>query len=254
MKKTLLTLGTAGMVLAVLPLFAAFEAHVVNVTATIENALSVPLEVRGLSFGTTFPQEALNQTLDVTLSQSFGAQQRVNVVDYTIRQKPKCGIPVPNTNPVQYSGFAPATEDANGNFVCPTVPGITGASVQTVQLPLLCPYLSKHETTGDGTVENDSAGINSFHGLPGPWTVTTTLATAVNGQLNQIASDTLDVWNIDLHVPCFKGSCAQDWAAFVHAQSPNANPDDYMADPGQEHQMYGCDLWLETTGISSTST
>lgn len=53
--------GVAGM--------SAFEAHVVNVTATIENALSViPEEIM---FGTVFPQEALDKTLRVALSGSF---------------------------------------------------------------------------------------------------------------------------------------------------------------------------------------
>ncbi len=244
--KILLALAAAGTAVAMLPLFAAFEAHVVNVTATIENALSVPLEQNSLNFGTTFPQEAFDKNIDLTLSQSFIAQNRVNVVDYMIRQKPKCGIPVPNTSPTTYSSFPLVTEDANGNFVCPN-----GSQM----LPLLCPYLSKHEITTDGDGNNDSAGINSFHGFPLPWTSTTTLNTQVKGELNQAIHDVSDKWSIDLHVPCFRGSCAQDWATFVHSQNPDADPNLYMGDPSQEHQMFGCDLWLETTGISaSTST
>jgi hypothetical protein len=41
MKKVFISLAAVGTALAVLPMFAAFEAHVINVTATIENALSV---------------------------------------------------------------------------------------------------------------------------------------------------------------------------------------------------------------------
>src|SRR3990167_3363739 len=69
MKKLLLGLAAAGTALAMVPLFAAFEAHVINVTARIENALNVPLQE--LTFGTVFPQEMLDREFDVRLSDSF---------------------------------------------------------------------------------------------------------------------------------------------------------------------------------------
>ena len=72
MKKLLLGLAAAGTALAMVPLFAAFEAHVINVTARIENALNVPLQE--LTFGTVFPQEMLDREFDVSLSDSFLAQ------------------------------------------------------------------------------------------------------------------------------------------------------------------------------------
>lgn len=235
MKKILMGLAAAGTAIAMVPLFAAFEAHVINVTAKIENALQVsPQEI---SFGTTFPQEMLDNTFDVSISQSFADETRVDDVEYTIRQKPKC---------IDRQGAHPQVgEDAQGNFVCP------GGSVM---MPLLCPYLSKHEITRDGgdtqPLENDSKGINAFHGLPGPWTLATTLATAVDGKLQKLVGDTQDTWDIDLKVPCFSGSCAQDWANFVHSQNPDANPNAYMADPQLEHAVYGCDLWVEVSGVS----
>ena len=70
-------------------MFAAFEAHVINVTATIENALYVHPESR--NFGTIFPQEYKEMGIFVTFSQSFSAenQTRVDDVDYVIKQKPK---------------------------------------------------------------------------------------------------------------------------------------------------------------------
>ncbi len=37
MKKILLSFGAVAVVLIAMPMFAAFEAHVINVTATIEN-------------------------------------------------------------------------------------------------------------------------------------------------------------------------------------------------------------------------
>jgi hypothetical protein len=70
MKKILLGLGAIAAVLVVMPMFAAFEAHVVNVTATIENALSVPFP-DPIKFGTVFPQEKLEQHFRINLSGSF---------------------------------------------------------------------------------------------------------------------------------------------------------------------------------------
>ena len=89
--KRKLTFGivTLGSLLAVLPLFSAFEAHVINVVAQIENALYVHPESR--NFGTVFPQEYREMGIFVTFSESFSAsdQTRVSKVDYDIKQKPK---------------------------------------------------------------------------------------------------------------------------------------------------------------------
>lgn len=283
-KKIILGLAAAGTAVAMLPLFAAFEAHVINVTATIENALSVPLERSELGFGTVFPQqEPEDLTFKIDLSTSFIDQvgnTNADRVAYTIRQKPKCGLPVsPATNPVTYSGDFKSVidEDASGNFICPgnadTDTDGTGPDIDTdgpayVPLPLLCPYLSKHENTDDGLddsngpLENDSDGINAFHGLPGPWTLATTFATEVSGLLDRIAGDISDTWNVDLKVPCFRdaeiNNCAQDWDSFVEENGEPISdiplvlpdPDDYVADPDLEHELFGCDLWVEVTEYS----
>src|SRR3989344_4127588 len=90
MKKILLSLGALAAVMIALPMFSAFEAHVINVTAKIENALSVPL--KSINFGTVFPQEHLDKPLDIRLSGSFMEADRVDDVEYIIRQKPKCAI------------------------------------------------------------------------------------------------------------------------------------------------------------------
>src|SRR3989338_2228720 len=85
-----LAAGTVGVIVAGAAAFSAFEAHVINVTARIENALSVPTEP--IDFGTVFPQEELDATFPVVLSQSFLDEDRVDDVEYIIRQKPKCAI------------------------------------------------------------------------------------------------------------------------------------------------------------------
>src|SRR3989344_4620924 len=131
MKKILLALGAAGITLALIPMFAAFEAHVVNVTATIENALNVP--IKSIDFGTVFPQEKLDEFFDVSLSQSFQDEGRVDDVEYIIRQKPKCQLV--SQNSVELPPFGTVVEDEQGNFHC-------ADEEHYDMLPLLCPYLS----------------------------------------------------------------------------------------------------------------
>ena len=240
MKKILLGLGAVVVTLVSASMFAAFEAHVVNVTATIENALRVPLT--SIDFGTVFPQEQLDRTLDVHLSQSFIDEDRVDDIDYIIRQKPKCELV--SLNSAALPQFGRVTEDGQGNFVCEDEDNYD-------IMPLLCPYLSKHEISDDGLVaQNDSAGISAFHGLPGTWNLATTVATQVRGHLAKLQQDFDDLWNIDLKVPCFAGNCAQDWADYVFGINPDVNADDYIQPKDNEHKLFGCDLWLEVGGIS----
>src|SRR3989344_3126688 len=113
MKKILFSLLTFAAVLVVIPMFAAFEAHVINVTARIENALNVP--IKSLDFGTVFPQEKLDKNFTVALSQSFKDEERVDDVEYVIRQKPKCQA-VDAENPEQ---FAQVGENSDGDWICP---------------------------------------------------------------------------------------------------------------------------------------
>lgn len=92
MKKILLGLGALALALAFIPMFAAFEAHVINVTATIENALAV--SPNPVEFGTVFPNETVFRDMTVALSESFMSERRVDDVEYKIVQKPK---PKPET-------------------------------------------------------------------------------------------------------------------------------------------------------------
>lgn len=234
-KRILIAFAALGVALAALPLLTAFEAHVINVTAQIEEGCLNHID--DIDFGTTFPQERLDKTFNVELSQSFLAMSdEYDALEYRISQKPKCW------NGNEADPVFGVVEEANGSFVCVN-DGFT-------MLPLLCPYLSKHEITTDGSDnggENDSAGISAFHGLPGAWDVSKTLATMVTGRLINSANDIFDTWNIDLKVPCFSAHCAQDWEDFVHGINPDANPDDYIQPLENEHKLFGCDLWLEVT-------
>ena len=217
-----ISLGVVGM--------SAFEAHVINITAQIENGLTVPLEANGMSFGTVFPEEVAYQNMGIELSSSFLTTDRVDDIEYMIRQKPKCGVPaVPATNPVSYTSFPQVTENADGAFICPQ---------GSVMLPLLCPYLSKTELDANGATTTNA--IPAFHGPLVGWTMADTLATQLRGRLSKADKKTSATWQLDLHAPCFKGMCAQD----------NVIPAAYEADPAYEHQMFGCDLWVEVAGVS----
>ena len=165
---------------------------------------------------------------DISLIQE---RDRLGIVNYVIRQKPKC---------VDSEGNHPqVTEDASGNFVCPN---------ESTMMPSLCPYLSKHSYEGES-----EGGLTAFHGLPGPWTLATTELYEVYGRLSVPVEDINDEWNIDLKVPCFEGKCAQDWAEFVttSASPRSVDPNDYKANPTDEGEMFGCDLWIEVTGIDN---
>jgi hypothetical protein len=111
-------------------------------------------------------------------------------------------------------------------------------------MELLCPYLSKTSPhTGD-------VSVPSFHGTTtlAAWNDTVSKETQASGTLDK--ENTSTKWTIDLHAPCFKGQCAQDWPNYVHTANPTADPVAYMADKSLEHQQLGCDLWFEVNGVT----
>ena len=91
-KKIIVGLLTVGVVVSGVAVMSAFEAHIINVTAHIENALAV--DTHGIDFGTVFPQEYLERDIVIRLSDSFmdENQRRVKDVKYKIVQKPKLWI------------------------------------------------------------------------------------------------------------------------------------------------------------------
>ena len=86
-KKILLSLIAVVVIAAGVAGMSAWEAHVINVTAKIENALNVP--IKEIDFGTVFPQEKFIENIWISLSDSFLEEGRVDDVAYEIRQKTK---------------------------------------------------------------------------------------------------------------------------------------------------------------------
>jgi len=203
--------GVAGM--------SAYEAHVINVTAHVENALKV-LPITGeLEFGTVFPQEYRAKSIVITTSESFceSSQRRVLNIDYKIVQKPKCINEAGEYAPVDYATHS-----------CPE---------GYKEMPSLCPYLSK-TPVNQGETES---GVLAFHDPDDPAFVAT-------GTLNK-DNDLSDDWVIDLVVPCFEGFCSQDWPDFVRSYNPDADPSAFMLPAELESSTFGCDLWVEVTNI-----
>ena len=262
MKKILLSVVAMGAVAVSLVGLSAFEAHVINVTAKIENALSV--STAAIDFGTVFPQEHLDQPLNVQLSGSFMDERRVDDVRYFIRQKPKCAVT--NLDGTVMLSFPTATghlsvdpQTGNPSISCGDAP--EGFDEQTMTwgvLPSLCEYISKE---ADTDVLNDET-TPSFHQ---PYQVVLNdngtpedlsddfyqlVYNDTDGYLSKLAQDVVDNWTIDLAVPCFGGFCAQDWATFVTGINPQADPALYTQPISNEHKVFGCDLWVEVSGVS----
>ncbi|PIR88855.1 MAG: hypothetical protein COU07_04160 [Candidatus Harrisonbacteria bacterium CG10_big_fil_rev_8_21_14_0_10_40_38] len=234
MKKILIVSAAILTSVAVMPLFAAFEAHVINVTAEIENALFVHPE--SLRFGTVFPQEYLKSSFFIAFSESFSRddQRRVGTVEYVIKQKPKPREDTPEERTWCHDNEPENIGDPNDPYYdrC---------------YPLLCAYLSKEP---DGTPEpGNDTGVPPFHDPndPSSWAIGKLVKFDENG--NTIGNDPADTWTVDLAVPCFEGHCAQDWADFVHSHNPDADPNLYKLPNGLEHEVFGCDLWVEVTSI-----
>jgi len=214
----------------------AFEAHVINVTARIENALSVTPE--HIMFGTVFPQEEINKNVKITLSESFMLEERVDDVKYTIKQKPK---PRPEAVEQYFNGNVVHARDwchSNWGYRDGDIAlGEQDVDYFAICYYNLCPYLSKHSPDG-----NDKS-VDAFHPME----------TDASGYLSKKDGDTEDVWTIDLKVPCFAGYCDQGYFDWVRSINDAVDPHDYMLDPELEHEDFGCDLWIEINGISRSN-
>jgi hypothetical protein len=227
-KKIFLTLGTIALVVASAAMFAAFEAHVINVTAHIENALYVDPN-DDIEFGTVFPQEYLEEEVTVGLSESFLGQSRINDVEYKIVQKPK-PCPLDNNNgPIDDTCVVDGSD------------GITPHNPTGWHYKDLCRFLSK---LPDGSPDNDN-GVPSYYQGNNCTTPSPEYAT---GKLNMaytpnggaaVSADHEDTWTIDLKVPPVDGYVGQDWPETCMS---------YVVP--EDSTTYGCDLWIEVTGFT----
>ena len=82
MKKVLLLVSALLIVFSGVAAVSAYEGHLVNIKAHVENALAV--ETYEWDLGTVFPQEIMESDLMFGLSESFLAQDRVSQVNYKL--------------------------------------------------------------------------------------------------------------------------------------------------------------------------
>ncbi len=79
MKKVILITSALLMVVSGVAAVSAYESHLINVTAHVENALAV--DTAAIDFGTMFPEEFLVQHRDINLSTSAIAEKPVDPED-----------------------------------------------------------------------------------------------------------------------------------------------------------------------------
>ena len=233
-KKILASLTLVSVMAVSAAMFAAYEAHVINVTAHIENALSVHPEA--LEFGTVFPQEYIERNITVRTSDSFQAETDALSVAYVIKQKPKCKND--NSSAPADEMYAPVHY---ATHLCPD--GYT-------MMETLCPFLSKMD--GDPDDNNDTSHPSYYTSVlgdpnvPGPNDtciprITPDDRSDATGMLDR--NDLSDIWIIDLKVPPVDGYIGQDW--------PDSCADWTVPTDSLD---YGCDLWIEVMGITRTVT
>lgn len=228
MKKKI-ALGLAAIVVVVggIAAMSAYEAHVINVTAHIENALAVNAEA--LDFGTVFPQEYLTRDFTITLSESFMAEDRADDVEYVINQKTKCVCTAwtgEETGDCPEGQYAPLGWDTH---ICPD---------GYISMESLCPFLSKLPQDED----EDDTGVPSYFNEDNNECIRDNPEVGVapaTGRLAKSEGDTSDTWTVDLKVPPVYGTIGQDWPASCAEWTVPVDGTDY-----------GCDLWIEVTDIS----
>lgn len=215
-KKILISIISIIVIVGGVAGFSAFEAHIINVTADITHALRVTIDE--IPFGTVVPQEYLERDFTFSLSQGFIDTPRLLSVTYDINQKPKPIWPEPVVCEQNF-----IDEDAARTY-CHDNPNDLDCCYLS-----LCPFLSKND--GDPEDENDISALSYFQ--------TTSCITPgeASGKLDKDTGDTSDKWVIDLKVPPVKGHVAQDWPANCPTIPAEAK--------------YGCDLWIEVTGINT---
>ena len=233
-KKILAVLTIVAVSAVSAAMFAAVEAHVINVTAHIENALEV--DTNEIAFGTVFPQEYTTEQFTLGMSRSFLDEGRVDDIKYEIKQKPKPILP--QTDACVDSAGKEFENVDEARAYCHDNPDDLDCCYLS-----LCPYLSKMD--GDPEDNNDTDHPSYYvpestdaAGVVTPAHCQNVVENAT-GFLAKSAGDLTDAWIVDLKVPPVEDYVGQDW--------PEGCPTVEKND-----RDYGCDLWVEVTEISES--
>lgn len=251
----------------------AYEAYVVHVTANIENSMTVSTDA--VDFGNVFPEEELiSDSFTIAPSCSFNDQDRVNYIDYVIKQQPVplnatetvyvCDVPeggIENINTLTSSEYCLNYSKNEPGYRAIWDGQTDYCSTQALDYewfchPNLCPYLSK-EVTGypselggvdvpwNNRTEGLDYGISAFHDP----------ADEDSWASGRVWLGGGDEWTIDLETPCYEGECGPDWD---HPGYELPNYEDGCGCEGceeceEECEECGidlrCDLWIEVTEV-----
>jgi hypothetical protein len=93
MKKAILILAAVMLVVSGVAAVSAYEAHVINVTSHVENAITLFYVGDGpdyeMDFGTVFPEEWMTKEFKISMSTSFCAYPNQTAIDYAVYVLPK---------------------------------------------------------------------------------------------------------------------------------------------------------------------
>lgn len=175
MKKVILIVAALTLVVSGVAAVSAYEAHIVDVKAHVENALIVSQD-KDVDFGIVFPQELLQEELYIGLSNSFmdGNQTRVSDLEYALYWTPKL-----------ISDHPGASDPDNDGFFEPIS-------------PFIVPSHEAGESPLDGTV---ASGVNPPSRF-GPLPVPAGYDKFAWGHLDK-NTDPSDIWHLKFNVPVF---------------------------------------------------
>jgi hypothetical protein len=146
-QKALLVMAALVLMVSGVAAVSAYEAHLVNVTAHVENALDTPapMAIGGVA---AFPQEWLYEDMLITTSGSFKGQSRVNEVEFLIFAEPIYELSVAGDPYLWAGGFTYVSTDGGATwewigptadfsepvagFVCTTLTGVASNSADGV--------------------------------------------------------------------------------------------------------------------------
>jgi hypothetical protein len=177
-----LAAGTIGLITAGAAAFSAFEAHVINVTAKIENALEVPVDE--IDFGTVFAQERLDKVFTVSLSDAFVSSvtgtssvyannvesssqglRKNNTPVLPARSNPAAALGAPETTGTPYDVNTDPTKFFSLGFGGQIVVSFPGFIVNNGG-----PEVMDFEVTGGSVYPDEKVDVFAAQNLVGPWT------------------------------------------------------------------------------------
>lgn len=163
MKKAILIISALVMVVSGVAAVSAYEAHTVNVTAHVENALDTPSDLI-IGGSAAFPEEWLTGDITVTSSTSFKTQtpERRTEIDFKVCAQPKTVlVPIEGDAYIWAGGFTFVSTDYDTDPLNATWVWIGPARDEVDPVPSpFCPTPNVTGTVGVATDETLTVGMD----------------------------------------------------------------------------------------------